>query len=152
MVPHGRSHGDQSETVEGLGRLARRLVHHVLAVVLELRSRRESVWGLRTGVSAMCHRGLRTNVRDDGADMPRAHLPELSLLAVASGGGRRSPTSGKSRGAGPERRGRACDLHLSLGSVGADRAATNDCTSVGGFAPRVPVTVTRVSTDSERAV
>ena len=102
MVPHGRSHGDQIGTVEGLGRLARRLVHHVLAVVLELRSRRESVWGLRTGVSAICHRGPRTIVRDDGADMPRAHLPELGPLAVASGGGRRSPASGKSRGAGPE--------------------------------------------------
>ena len=87
MVPHGRSHGDQIGTVEGLGRLARRLVHHVLAVVLELRSRRESVWGLRTGVSAMCHRGPRTIVRDNGAVMPWAHLPELGPLAVASGGG-----------------------------------------------------------------
>ena len=62
VVPHGRSHGDQNGTVEGLGRLARRLVHHVLAVVLELHSRRESVWGLRTGVSATSDLGLHTDV------------------------------------------------------------------------------------------
>ena len=111
MVPHGRSHSDQSGTVEGLGRLARRLVHHVLAVVLELRSRRESVWGLRTGVSAMCRRGPHTNVRDGGAVMPGAHLPELGPLAVASGGGRMVACHWEEPRSWP--RGRACDLHLS---------------------------------------
>ena len=53
-------------TKEGLGRLARRLVHFVLAVVLELHSRRESVRGLRTGVSATGNRGPHTDVKDEG--------------------------------------------------------------------------------------
>ena len=66
-------------TKEGLGRLARRLVHLVLAVVLELHSRRESVRGLRTGVSATGNRGPHTDVKDEGAVVPGFPSPGVPV-------------------------------------------------------------------------
>lgn len=88
---------------EGHRRLARRLVHQVLAVVLELHSRRESVWGLRTGVSAISDQGPHTDVRDEGAVLPGSSSP---YDGSAGGGVGRRPKVAcrwwKSRGAGPE--------------------------------------------------
>jgi hypothetical protein len=74
-------------TKEGLGRLARRLVHFVLAVVLELHSRRESVRGLRTGVSATGNRGPHTDVKDEGAVVPG--FPSPGVGSAGGGVGRR---------------------------------------------------------------
>ena len=74
-------------TKEGLGRLARRLVHLVLAVVLELHSRRESVRGLRTGVSATGNRGPHTDVKDEGAVVPG--FPSPGVGSAGGGVGRR---------------------------------------------------------------
>ena len=74
-------------TNEGLGLLARRLVHLVLAVVLKLHSRRESVRGLRTGVSATGNRGPHTDVKDEGAVVPG--FPSPGVGSAGGGVGRR---------------------------------------------------------------